>query len=123
MTGDLYKLNNPVMGKERFSSGVVFDPGHPLFTGHFPGRPVIPGAILVQVVRELLEQLPGKSLNISRLIFVKFLVPVVPGKDEGLQLEGTCSQDEKGNFSVTAHYFREGTLMMKLRGTYSEVTV
>ena len=123
MTGDLYKLNNPVMGNGRFSSGVIFDPRHPLFTGHFPGRPVVPGAILVQVVRELLEQLTGKSLNISHLIFVKFLVPVIPGKDHGLKLEGTCSQDEKGNLSVSAHFYREGTVMMKLRGTYSEVIV
>lgn len=123
MSGELYRLIDTVSGDGKFSSGIIFDPAHPLFSGHFPDAPVVPGAVLVQVVRELAEQITGKCLNISELVFVKFLVPVAPERTTGLLLEGTYELNDKGHLNISAQFIFEGTLAMKFRGTYSEITV
>lgn len=55
---------------------------HPAFAGHFPGRPVLPGVVLVAEVLEAasadlaLAEAIGSS---PRLAVVKFLAPVLPG--------------------------------------------
>jgi 3-hydroxyacyl-[acyl-carrier-protein] dehydratase len=55
---------------------------HPAFAGHFPGRPLLPGVVLLAEVLEaaaadpVLAEAVGTS---SRLSVVKFLAPVLPG--------------------------------------------
>ncbi len=55
-----------------------------IYKAHFPGRAVTPGACLIQTAGELVEDVTGRSLEISALKNVKFLRPVEPGKERNL---------------------------------------
>ena len=56
----------------------VIEPGHPSIAGHFPGRPIVPGVVILDRTIALLERkLPGRRVVILRE--VKFLSPVIPG--------------------------------------------
>ncbi len=51
---------------------------HPCYAGHFPGDPLVPGALLVQWVAEKIpDLLPGHTPVTLRSM--KFLAPVRPG--------------------------------------------
>ena len=50
-------------------------PDHPAFDGHFPGTPLLPGALLLD---EILRHLPGPAGPVQ-LAAVKFRRPVRPG--------------------------------------------
>jgi 3-hydroxymyristoyl/3-hydroxydecanoyl-(acyl carrier protein) dehydratase len=55
---------------------------HPAFAGHFPGAPVLPGALLASFVLEALASQPANGLPASSplcLDEMKFLHPVGPG--------------------------------------------
>lgn len=53
-------------------------PGHPALPGHFPGRPLVPGVLLLEEALALvLPRFPGASL--AGLPMVKFTAPVGPG--------------------------------------------
>ena len=53
-------------------------PSHPSIAGHFPGRPIVPGAVILDWVIALLERkLRGRRVLILRE--VKFISPVIPG--------------------------------------------
>ena len=51
----------------------VIAPGHPCLEGHFPGRPIVPGVILLDRIAALLGVVP------SGFAAVRFSHPVRPG--------------------------------------------
>ncbi len=55
---------------------------HPVFAGHFPGQPLVPGALLVSEVMEVMQRVPAMAARLGphpTLAAVKFLSPVRPG--------------------------------------------
>jgi 3-hydroxyacyl-[acyl-carrier-protein] dehydratase len=60
------------------------EPGHPALPGHFPGRPVVPGVVLLDRVAAALERWRGTSP--ATLTQVKFLQPLLPGQTADLEL-------------------------------------
>ena len=49
---------------------------HPCYEGHFPGNPIVPGALLLQWISELASE--AFKLRISGVKQMKFLAPVRP---------------------------------------------
>jgi 3-hydroxyacyl-[acyl-carrier-protein] dehydratase len=63
------------------------DPGHPCLPGHFPGRPVVPGVVVLDHVVDAIEARHG-ACGALRLPQVKFLHPLLPGQEATVVLEG-----------------------------------
>ena len=66
------------------ADGQVFDVGadHPAFAGHFPGRPVLPGAALLAFVFDAVAAVPSLQQRLGATPTIeqaKFLLPVAPG--------------------------------------------
>lgn len=60
---------------------------HPCFPAHFPGQPIVPGALLMQWI---FAQIRNQYCNYSIVTIksMKFLKSLHPGDDCRLQLEG-----------------------------------
>jgi 3-hydroxymyristoyl/3-hydroxydecanoyl-(acyl carrier protein) dehydratase len=54
---------------------------HPAAQGHFPGNPVIPGAVLLAEALRLIEGRLGRSLAPHRVRRAKFPGPARPGEE------------------------------------------
>lgn len=50
---------------------------HPAYAGHFPGRPILPGVVLLDQAQRVVEQACG--IVISGIAMAKFLSPCQPG--------------------------------------------
>ncbi|AAW77571.1 3-hydroxymyristoyl/3-hydroxydecanoyl-(acyl carrier protein) dehydratases [Xanthomonas oryzae pv. oryzae KACC 10331] len=60
---------------------------HPCLPGHFPGRPVVPGVVVLDHVLQAVEALHGPRAA-ARLPQVKFVQPLLPGQTASVTLEG-----------------------------------
>ncbi|MFL6591776.1 MAG: hypothetical protein ACJ8GK_03600 [Luteimonas sp.] len=70
---------------------------HPSLPGHFPGRPIVPGVVLLDHVLAAIEARHG-PLGALRLPQVKFLQPLLPGEAAQIQIIGT---EPRWKFRVT----------------------
>lgn len=60
---------------------------HPSLPGHFPGRPIVPGVLVLERVLEAIESTHG-PLGALRLPQVKFAQPLLPGECAAVVITG-----------------------------------
>ena len=70
-----------------------FDPALPLFRGHFPGHPLVPGALEIEMVRHAVENHTGRLFAIERVTKAKFSGQALPGRS--VTLHAVLSQDRR----------------------------
>lgn len=63
---------------------------HPALPGHFPGRPIVPGVVILDRVLDAIEAAHG-PLGALRLPQVKFLRPLLPGESAQVAIEAVGS--------------------------------
>lgn len=68
-----------------FNGEYCIDSLHPSLAGHFPGNPIVPGVVLLDYARSLLEQWQP-DCRISGLAQAKFLKPLQPEQLFNIQL-------------------------------------
>ena len=65
----------------------VVPPDHPALAGHFPGRPIVPGVVLIDRAILFAERLIGRADVCWQIANAKFLSPVGPGETLSFILE------------------------------------
>ena len=71
---------------------------HPAYAGHFPGRPILPGVVLLDAALHALAERQGMQSTTGQLKSAKFLSPAQPG--ESLTLHYTESPTGGFRFDI-----------------------
>jgi 3-hydroxyacyl-[acyl-carrier-protein] dehydratase len=99
---------------------ITFVVDHPIFKGHFPDMPIVPGVCQTQMLGEIFSQALGLELHLISAASIKFLSLVDPNKNPQLDLTISYSQTEEGNYNLSAQYLWNETVFFKFKGVYTD---
>ena len=94
---------------------------HEVFKGHFPGNPVMPGVCMMQIIKELTEEITGSPLIMQSLSNVKFMALINPEVTPELKLELDIIETEEGTVKVKNTTTFHDTVALKLSSTYKKL--
>lgn len=83
------RKRSSVLSTEPITSTWVVPANHPAFAGHFPGRPIVPGVVLLQHALRLAQAALGVPGTVWQVAQAKFLSPVGPGEALVFSLQTT----------------------------------
>lgn len=118
---DFYKINSKEKTEDQntFSFEIEINKDHPIFEGHFPDNPVMPGVCMMQIIKEITEDIVGTKLFMEKCSNVKFMAVINPRINSILNLEiKIFEEDSKVIVKNTTNF--EDTLALKLTAQYKK---
>ena len=92
----------------QLQSRFVIPQDHPSLPGHFPGRPIVPGVVVLDCAMALLLR-DRPAARLARLDEVKFVAPVSPGAEICV----SCSESSSDHLTFTCAV--EGRIVLRAR--------
>ncbi|HOO69224.1 MAG TPA: beta-hydroxyacyl-ACP dehydratase [Bacteroidales bacterium] len=93
---------------------------NPVFLGHFPGKPVLPGVCSLFLVRECLERFLGMGLKYKQIDFCKFPGMTDPEKRDKIFLRISW-EDLNDRKKIKAEMNHGSLTVLKLRAVLTEI--
>ncbi|AHM59730.1 beta-hydroxyacyl-(acyl-carrier-protein) dehydratase, FabA/FabZ [Flammeovirgaceae bacterium 311] len=116
----LYTLNTLEKTEEgAYKALVLLDSSSPIFNGHFPGQPVLPGVCLLEMVKEILGQIRKKPCRLMSAAHMKFLKVVDPRAEPALLFEISLVESEAELKIVASSYLGDGSVNFKLKANFA----
>lgn len=82
LKNELYRIKEKIVDGSETVYDIELNPEHFIYKAHFPGEPITPGVCIIQIAKELLEELLGVRLNTATVKNVKFLSVISPQPSE-----------------------------------------
>ena len=118
MLKDFYTLNTlQQTTANTYLCTLTLNANHPIFKGHFPNNPITPGVCMMQIVKNLTEQITGYQLQLIQMTNVKFTALINPDLHPFLQLSLSL-QTQDGQVLVKSDTSYENTIALKLTNNY-----
>jgi 3-hydroxyacyl-[acyl-carrier-protein] dehydratase len=115
----LYFIKENTSKNNAVEAVVILDMEHAIFKGHFPGNPVLPGACMLQMVKELLETSLHLHLQLLKADEIKFLAIIQPNAEE-LLFSIQYNYIEKTVLKITAKITKNNIVCFKMKGSFKQ---
>lgn len=101
--------------------GEIFEvtllPSHPVYEGHFPGMPVVPGVCSLQMIKECAARTAGKALRFESISQCKYQALLVPGQHPQVTIELSLTPQEEQRYHLKATLKDSEQLFLSLKST------
>jgi len=117
---DLYSFTYPSNEADIVKVDIKLNPLHPIFEAHFPGRPVLPGVYMMQMVKEVVETWTEKKIRLVLGQDLKFLSVVNPEENTRMQMELKIGREGE-KIRVVAQLLSNAVVFFKFKGVFELV--
>lgn len=87
--------------KNLFTIELIVD--HPLYAGHFPKHPIVPGVCSIGIIKECAASYLNSPLRFSSLDRCKFLNPIEPLLNKNLTVAITINPINEDEYSLSGN--------------------
>ncbi|MES2331834.1 MAG: hydroxymyristoyl-ACP dehydratase [Bacteroidota bacterium] len=118
LQGEFFTISS--IKKEEASIQVMLDlnASHAIFAGHFPVQPVVPGACLLQMVKEIMEIALDNKLQLVKAHQLKFMSPIDPNRGKIVEAVLTFTITENKEVNVAATFTHEAIVCFKCNAIF-----
>jgi len=118
LLNDFFKITEIANAAEGFTATVELNPAHPVFDGHFPGNPIVPGVCLVEMVKETLAHYLKRDLALMNSDNIKFLSIVNPLENNILKIDFKTRILDEGIFQAKVIMYNGEEICLKFDGKF-----
>ncbi|MEZ5198896.1 MAG: hypothetical protein R2764_21720 [Bacteroidales bacterium] len=113
----IYEIKSIDIKEQAIHTIIAFNKDHAVFGGHFPGNPIVPGVVQIQVLKDLLENALGKMVFLNHSKTIKFLNVINPIETVEVIFEIDFEFQQGNDLSVKCIVKTESQVYMKFSGT------
>lgn len=118
LKNDFYSVKQKTPSSENtVKVEIELNAAHPIYTGHFPEMPVMPGVLQIQIVKEILEDHLGKRLQLLNGDNIKFMGMIIPTQNSSVSFDLHYSTEDK-TISCEAKLFCDNLVFTKFKGQF-----
>ena len=121
LLNDFFTINETVNSQTEIWAELRINARHKIFEGHFPNQPVVPGVCMMQMIKEILEQVIGKETNLVQAADMKFLAVINPIENNLIHASIKYARDETAVVNVVASLFKDELVHFKFKGQFTVV--
>ena len=123
LKNNLYFIKKIATTSSSIDAHVELSVQHAIFEGHFPGHPVLPGACMLQMVKELLETFLEKPLQLMKADDIRFSAMVDPNVNKELIFSIQYHLTEAQLVNVNAKILKQdNTVCCKIKASFNNKT-
>lgn len=95
-----FKVLDIRKAEEKYFADLSFDSQHKIFKGHFPEKKVVPGVMLMQIIKEVAETILEVDNTMITDAGMKFLNPVLVDESSDVEVEMTLEKTDEGSYKI-----------------------
>lgn len=119
---DFYKVTSLTkIDSQKHLAVISVNEKHEIFKGHFPGNPIMPGVCMMQIIKELTEEITESSLIMQSLSNVKFMALINPEVTPELHIELDITVNDDQTIKVKNTTTFNETVALKLGSVYKKI--
>lgn len=116
LAGDFFTIEQTEIHTGHISAIVRLNPEHPVYDGHFPGNPVVPGVCQVGMVKEILSSALQRDFLLTDSKMCKFINMINPKEVIGLKCDISWSENPEGEISFSGELADTVRTYLKMKG-------
>ena len=114
LTGNFFSINDLSQSDGLVKAMLLLVDDHPIYSGHFPGHPVFPGALMMQTILEIFGEARKTNLYLQTAESIKFLTVLDPREHKQIEVEIKYSVVGE-NLLTDARLFAGPVIFFKLK--------
>jgi 3-hydroxyacyl-[acyl-carrier-protein] dehydratase len=118
LLNSFFTLENLTAQSNVLSAVVIIKKEHPIFEGHFPGEPIVPGVCMMQMIKEITEVSEKRKLRVQEASNMKFLSVIDPRVHETVQASVTVESRDEEIVKISASLFAGDVTFFKLKAAF-----
>jgi len=117
---DLYIKEEKLLNNNgsTITTKVKLNKDHPIYNGHFPNNPITPGVIIIQIIKEIVEEYLDDLFFLKKIINVKYISPINPTIHNLLIIEIYIQKEKDSIIVKSLIKFNNLDTAVKFRGVF-----
>lgn len=119
---NFYTIKNKTFENDGWLVEVILNAFHPIYNGHFPDMPVVPGVCSLQLIKEIVSEIQETELRYEDISACKFLRAINPRENNILYLSFSLKDLPNDKYALQALMQNNENSVLKIKAVLKQLS-